>query len=173
MYEGDVCTGSVAGVIPKVLDRALHFPKLRPGAACPTSRGQLINTPAVVGPGFEHGAVGFTDGVASHYQRGVVGLEKSDVKGWLAFKSIWFSSPRYQGPWIVRAERLGSRGSIALIDGAMRAALVVPPGPTLNEFSRWRTAPQGTYVTTQGCYAFQIDGLKFSYVIVIRAVVAH
>ena len=48
--------------------------------------------------------------------------------------------------------------------------VVVPPGPTLNSDAGWRTAPGGTWVGTPGCYAWQIDGLTFSHVIIFEAV---
>jgi hypothetical protein len=46
----------------------------------------------------------------------------------------------------------------------------VPPGPTINDYSRNRTAPAGTYVLGPGCFAFQVDGKGFDEHIVVNAV---
>ncbi len=50
------------------------------------------------------------------------------------------------------------------------APLVVPPGPTLNSFFGYGTVPGGLFVKTPGCYAWQVDGLGFSEIIVAHAV---
>jgi hypothetical protein len=44
----------------------------------------------------------------------------------------------------------------------------MPPGPTLNSMDGWRAAPTETWLSSPGCYGWQVDGLTFSYVIVFR-----
>jgi hypothetical protein len=41
----------------------------------------------------------------------------------------------------------------------------------VNCLDGYREEPGGTYVRAPGCYAWQVDGLTFSEVIVVRAVV--
>lgn len=101
---------------------------------------------------------------------GNIGLLPSDTPGWFAFKSNWIVAPSYQGPIIVRAKRIDGPGRVALLGGAAPGPLVVPPGPTINDYSRTRTAPVGTYVAGPGCFAFQVDGNGFSEHIVVNAV---
>ena len=101
---------------------------------------------------------------------GVVDITTSDTPGWMAFKTIWYAVPSYQGPFLVRGEPLGGSGRIALLDGATVAPLVVPPGPTINTYSGYRTVVDGTYVTAPGCYGLQVDGTTFSEVVVLQAV---
>jgi len=101
---------------------------------------------------------------------GNVGLLASDTPGWFAFKTTWVVAPSYQGPIIVRAKRIDAPGRVALLGGAQPGALVVPPGPTINDYSGTRTAPVGTYVLSPGCFAFQVDGKGFNEHIVLNAV---
>jgi len=90
-------------------------------------------------------------------------INPTSAPPWLGLKTLWFSIPAYQGPFVIRAERLGRPGV---------APLVVPPGPTVNSGEGWREAPGGLWVRTPGCYAWQVDGLTFSEVIIVHAV-AH
>ena len=52
------------------------------------------------------------------------------------------------------------------------AELQLPPGRSNPDTSKggWRNWPSYTRVQTPGCYAYQVDGTNFSYVIVFRAV---
>jgi len=110
-------------------------------------------------------------GIARH---GIVDLiNPTSSPPWLGLKTLWFSLPAYQGPFVIRAKRLGRPGPAALGEtavGPVTVPLVVPPGPTLNSFGGYRTVPGGLFVRTPGCYAWQVDGLNFSEIIVVRAV---
>ena len=44
------------------------------------------------------------------------------------------------------------------------------PLPRHEHGQGWREAPGGLWVTTPGCYAWQVDGLTFSEVIMVQAV---
>ncbi len=104
-------------------------------------------------------------------RHGIVLLSSnSGVAGWLAFKTLWFSAPAYRGPFLIRAQRLDGQGPIAFGETPILSPLVVPPGETLNSHAGYRTAPGGTWVKAPGCYGWQIDGLNFSEVIVVDAV---
>jgi hypothetical protein len=101
---------------------------------------------------------------------GTVDLSWSDTPGWFAFKTLWIVAPAYQGPIIVRAKRIDGPARVAFLARASPGPLVVPPGPTVNDFHRTRTAPIGTYASVPGCFAFQVDGKGFHESIVIKAV---
>ena len=94
------------------------------------------------------------------------------MPGWLAFNTIWVSSPSYQGPFSVRAVRLDRSGPVALQGGARLASIVVPAGQNLNQLDGWRAVPDGTSVRGPGCYGFEVDTLHTSELIVIDAVAA-
>jgi hypothetical protein len=105
--------------------------------------------------------------------------------------------PSYNGPFVLRAARLGAKGPIEVQSGGTGQApgpgpLVVPAGPTINTYyTGWRpglvrdavtgrlvrtltgygyrTVPGGTWIKSPGCYAWQVDGRGFSDVIVMDA----
>jgi hypothetical protein len=97
-------------------------------------------------------------------------INPTSAPPWLGLKTLWFSPPAYQGPYIIRDERLGRPGPVALGEGPVVAPLVVPPGPTVNGGEGWREAPGGLWVKSPGRYAWQVDGLTFSEVIIVHAV---
>ena len=165
--EATQCFRVPAGPIPAALKRALHFPVLRAGQRCPATRGTLFNT-SYFG-GIAHGAAPVRVLVGN--RRGTADLiNPTSVPPWLGLKTLWFSLPSYQGPFVIRAKRLGRPGPVALGEGPVVGPLVVPPGSTFNSFSGWREVPGGLWVKSPGCYAWQVDGLGFSEIIVVRAV---
>jgi len=171
--ERSVCLPHAAGSIPAVLDRPLHLPRLRPGQACPASPGRPVNTAFFGGIALGIGPARVVIAGAGDLRHGVAVLvNPTSAPPWLGLKTLWFSSPAYQGPFIIRVKRLGRPGPVALGEGPAVAPLVVPPGPTINGGGGWREAPGGLWVMTPGCYAWQVDGLTFSEVIIVRAV-AH
>ncbi|HYY33022.1 MAG TPA: hypothetical protein VE693_05485 [Gaiellaceae bacterium] len=96
------------------------------------------------------------------------GFHPAGFRGWLALKTHFFSSPSYQGPFLVRATRLDHAGPIRLGATPTEAApLLVPRGAYAGP-AGWREVPYFTFVKTPGCYAWQIDGLTFSEIVVVR-----
>jgi len=136
--------------------------------AAPASRGTRFNTSQFGGVALGTGPVRV---LAGSTRRGIADLiNPTSAPPWLALKTLWFSLPAYQGPFIIRATRLGRPGPVALGEGPAMVPLVIPPGPTLNSFFGYRTVPGGLWVKSPGCYAWQVDGLGFSEIIVVRAV---
>jgi hypothetical protein len=162
------CIHIPTGPLPAALKHPLHFPALRAGQRCPTSRGTPFSTSDFAGMARGTGPVRVLVGGT---RRGIADLSNSSAPPWLALKTLWFSLPAYQGPFVIRAKRLGRPGPVALGEGPLVGPLVVPPGPTLNSYSSgYRTVPGGLWAKTPGCYAWQVDGLTFSEIIVVRAV---
>jgi hypothetical protein len=143
-----------------LLKRPLHFPVLRPGQLCPATHGTadgpirpiIAQQPPVIA------------------RRGIAYLAPTSAPPWLGIKTLWFSVPAYQGPFVIRAKRLDHSGPVALGGAPALAPLAVPSGPTTNSWNGWRTVPGGTWVKSPGCYAWQVDGLTFSEEIVVKAV---
>lgn len=174
--SASVCLNVPAGPIPAVLNRPLRFPALRPGQRCPQSHGS--SSPVTIaddtGTEFGNGLVRVLIGAS---RDGVAGLlAHTNTPPWLGFKTAWVSVPAYQGPFVIRAKRLGHPGPVSLGTPPAMAPLVVPPGPTIdtvqlsNGRPGYRTFLSVFWVRSPGCYAWQVDGLTFSEIIVIRAV---
>jgi hypothetical protein len=171
--ERAVCLPHAAGSIPSVLRRPLHLPTLRSGQRCPATHGHALSTPQFGGVAVGKGPVEaiIAEEPPRDARRGIGDLvSPTNTPPWLGFKTLWFSTPKYQGPFVIRAKRLGQPGPITMGEGPTAAFIVVPPGPTLNSSNGWREVPGGTWVKSPGCYAWQIDGLSFSEVIVVHAV---
>lgn len=175
--QPSVCWKVPTGPIPAVLGRPLHFPVLRPGQRCPASHGSPVTTSDFDGIALGKGPVRPVIANAGDLRHGVADLlTRTSAPPWLALKTLWFSVPAYQGPFVIRAKRLGHPGPVALGAGPTEAPIVVPPGPALNNAPLsngrpgYREAPGGLWVKSPGCYAWQVDGLKFSEIIVVHAV---
>src|SRR6516162_7870535 len=109
------CLHVPAGPIPAALEHRLHFPVLRPGQRCPASRGTRFNTSQFGGVALGTGPVRV---LAGSTRRGIADLiNPTSAPPWLALKTLWFSLPAYQGPFIIRATRLGRPGPVALGKG--------------------------------------------------------
>ena len=172
------CLNVPAGPIPAVLNRPLHFPVLRPGQRCPASHGSSgpVTIAGDIGTEFGNGPVHVLIRASRH---GVAGLlAHTNSPPWLGFKTLWFSVPAYQGPFVIRAVRLGHPGQVSLAGTPpAMAPIVVPPGPTIdtvplgNGRPGYRKVQSVFWVRSPGCYAWQVDGLTFSEIIVIRALV--
>lgn len=158
--------------LPPSLLRPLRLPLVKPGESCPTTSGHRVETVGFGGIALGTGQVEpliAADGDPLH------GVARLDLPsgGWYGFKTLWFTLPSYAGPVLVRAARIDGKGRVAFGEQPSIGHLVIPPGPTLNEASDgYRSAPGGTYVESPGCYAWQVDGLDFSYVLVFKAVQA-
>lgn len=148
----------------------MHLPVLRAGQQCPATDGQRVQAGGFAGIALGSGAVRVVVAAQGDLRRGVAELDGPSPEGWLTVKTLWFSTPAYEGPFVIRAQRLDGTGEVALGEPAITGPLVVPPGPTLNDIDGYRTAPGALWVKTPGCYGWQVDGLNFSEVVVVKAV---
>ena len=173
-WESQVCTPSDPSLpspfaaLPVALQRPFTPPTIQRGKPCPTTVGVPMTTPFFgqisaegSGPVRSAGAIG-DDGVVPVTPAG---------SGWYGFKTDWFSLPSYLGPWMIRGAQLDGTSPIIFGEQPTVSQLVVPPILTVNTVDGFREAPGGTYVRGPGCYAWQVDGLNFSYHIVFRAVI--
>jgi hypothetical protein len=156
------------GGLPPALVRPLKFPTVSPGTPCPTSAGAEVETLAFGGIALGRGdpvrPLGpfTTDGIAKD-------VSASMDPSWFGPKTLWYVVPAYQGPVLIRGSRLDGPGPVGFGEQPLVSALIIPPGPTLNEASDgYRTSPGGTYVMRAGCYGVQVDGTSFSYLIVLE-----
>ncbi|MDQ6948792.1 MAG: hypothetical protein M3256_21670 [Actinomycetota bacterium] len=157
--RGDSASAYCSQKLPAALMRPLHFPKIKLGASCPITSGHVVST-----VGFSVFALG-----KGPVYPGIAGGQLYAWSGgWFGFKTLWYVAPSYDGPVLIRGARIDGDGLVGFGESPFIGHLIIPPGPTLNEAADgYRTAPGGTYVTGPGCYAWQIDGLSFSDVIVV------
>jgi hypothetical protein len=163
--------------IPSSLRRPLRLPTVAPGGDCPTSSGRTYSNSQFAGIALGVGPVLPLIGVAQNRdagpaRQGILRVRPyADYPGdWLGVKTLWFSFPTYEGPIFLRGRQLDGTNPLAMgepptIDPEL------PAGPTVNGENGFREWPGGTWVKAAGCYAWQVDGLDFSYVIVFKAVV--
>ncbi len=128
------------------------------------------------------GPVRVSIGNAGDFPRGQVELGTGGPGHWYGLETIWFAMSGYNGPFVVRAARLGQPGPIEVQPGGSglgpgSGPLVVPTRPTVNSYPPpglgtyrgYRTVPGSTWVKSPGCYAWQVDGRDFSELIVFNA----
>lgn len=145
----------------KPLRRPLQLPSIRAGAACPRASSTRTGTGTTwpLGPGPAYPALGLN---------GVASLKDDLVKrGWYLYKTLWAISPRYRGPVLIRGGRVDGSGVLRFnfrLAREFRLHKLAPTAP-----SRWRHAPSHTALRGAGCYAFQVDGIGFSRVVVFAA----
>jgi hypothetical protein len=144
------------------LERPLHLPVLKPGAACPVSHADRSVDFASFGI-----AAGIGLGPAYPIMpRAVLFIQPAATLGsrvWGGQKVLWFVHPRYHGPVLVRGRRIDGSGLVRFNRGD-------PPGAELRMPAGTSERPSFTRLRAPGCYAYQIDGSSFSRVVVFRAV---
>lgn len=177
--EAGFCLGNPAGQVPDALrHRPLRFPVLHPGQPCPASSAHAIANPALIyGAALGPGPAQVVVEGAGDLTHGNADLLQSFTPAWRGSKTLWLIQPAYQGPILIRAQQLDGNGPIDInsaSDGPSLppAPLILPPGPTPNHIKGWREAPAGTWVKSSGCYGWQVDGLTFTEVIVVKFVCA-
>ncbi len=172
--EGFVCSAGDFETFypfPAALKRPLVLPLLSPGGSCPVSAAHPISTPAFGGVALGTGPARPLAAAPMNAAHAIL-LDRVQEQGWYAFKTLWFTEPSYQGPVRIRGARIDAPGAIAFGESPTLAELIVPPDGTVNGRDGWREAPGGTFVKTPGCYAWQVDGVGFSNIIVFSAVVS-
>lgn len=98
-------------------------------------------------------------------------------------KVLWIVDPKYIGPVIIRGANLVTRERLMLQANSQSGLQVAKtvPGPSgqvdfylelhipQSPKANWRSLPSYSYPPTQGCWAWQVDGLSFNEVIPFRA----
>jgi hypothetical protein len=147
------------------LRRQLRLPRDARGASCPRSRSTRA-APRVgwtLGPGPAYPVIGSANGIA--------GLKDDLVKsGWYLHKTLWAISPLYRGPLLIRGDRIDATGALRF-QSSLSSELKLHRLPAATR-SRWRYVPSYTALRGAGCFAFQVDGARFSVVIVFEATTA-
>lgn len=164
-------TAAADTVVDSLLARPLRLPTVPAGGACPVS-GVTVRSPVAqeadarglgTGPLYP---ITFYIGEDATLR---LGQRTPGPDGLYALKAVWATDASYQGPVVVRVGRLdgAGRGVVSLLydESASRGDAVVF---TLSGYPA--DFPSFTSVSGPGCYAYQIDGLNFSEIIVFRVV---
>jgi len=150
----------------RALHRPLHIPHLEPGAACPTSPIQRAEALNPTFGGYVLGRAGpvyggaFSPDAVVHYANTQV------ESGWYGFKVLWIVRPKYRGRVLIRGRQLDGAN---LIGFRSRAELRIGSWGTAAQAPGWGMRASTEWVRAPGCYGFQIDGRRFSKVLVFRA----
>lgn len=149
------------------LQRPLTTPTISSTSACPTAapKGDLRRR-GWAGPAWGPGPaypVGLGDGPVLHYLDPIPRSSEFFGSAWFGNKVLWFIDRKtYRGPVLIRGRQLDGPSLLRFERGR------IPPRE-LRLSATTRENPSYTRVRAPGCYAYQVDGLGFSYTIVFRA----
>jgi hypothetical protein len=150
------------------LHRPLHIPHLQRGAKCPRSRGGRAApaTGYTIGRGPVYPVLGFSDPPPD--PRGVIHFRDGHWRwGWDWLKTLWAFDPRYGGPVLIRGRGLDGTSPIHFFISPRRYVELRFPA---HKKRRWTYQPSDSGFRHPGCYAFQIDGMSFSRVVIFKVV---
>jgi hypothetical protein len=157
------------------LHRPLHLPRVAPGGACPVSSvnrhvaWSRINI--FGGSGIGPGPVFPGLGSGGH----ITVTQDTQYGGpWLGTKVFWYVLPSYRGPVLLRGRQLDGQHIMGF-----NGTRTPKPELRIHEYDTvaWsgqppgsRGVPSGVRVLAPGCYGVQMDGTRFSRVVVLEIV---
>jgi hypothetical protein len=142
--------------------RPLKLPAMT-AQGCPVDAIHDVSGWPVLGPGPFY-PVGLAPDAVLHYGK------FPDGGPWEGDKVLWIAPPDFMGRALIRGGQLDGPNEVRFEEGAnpdteMRLDTTLYPQP-----GQWYNRPSYTRVRgSPGCYAYQVDGLDFSYTIVFRA----
>jgi hypothetical protein len=148
------------------LRRPLRIPHVAAGAPC---RASPIRRASKVAAGLGGYLLGEGPVLATFPPDGVLHYAGSDpLGGWFEDKVLWVVPRGHVGRVLIRGRR---------VDGVGRVRFGLGPSPAAElKIDPWgygsagvQSKPTSTRVAGPGCYGYQVDGPRFSRVIVFRA----
>lgn len=155
---------------------SLQLPELNQGGRCPTTHGRRYANRQFGGIVLGSGPVRpliapNRKSDAGAATRGILRFRRSPERpGLHSVKTLWFAEPRYRGPVLIRGRQLDGSHKVRFGEVPSLVDPFLPAGPTMNGANGFREWPGATWLVAPGCYAWQIDGRGFSYMIVFEAV---
>ena len=167
--------------------RPLHMPTGTPGTPCPTAHGHLLATGEgiAVGSGPLYALLGQlqSTGADQRQRQGILQYVDAQAygtgaRGWGGMKVLWVIDVHYSGPVLIRGHQVDGPHDVRFnggLDQLYNTDVLSPPLPALRLLgpppeTNW---PSQTRLQGPGCYAYQVDGLTFSEVIVFQAVLVQ
>ncbi len=157
------------------LRRPLHIPMLQPGEKCPASPangtlGQRGNADFGAAPAFGPGPAYVTlegaSGLAVLTLAWPIAGANQPYAEWAGTKALW-TIPRFAGPVLIRGRRIDGAGPLGFDLGPSWTWTVLPELKLAGPMSSLH--PAATFVKAAGCYAYQVDTARSSYLIVFEA----
>lgn len=163
-------------------DRPLRLPTLAAGAACPATRGQFVNHNIGVAVGLSpvyalYNVGSPAEGVLRYSAAAAFGSASS---AWGGQSVFWAIRPEAYGPVLVRGRQVDGPNALRFnggVDqqnyvGSWSAAPLLPELRLLGSYDAVSWFYWGSFMrlSAPGCYAYQVDGLTFSYVFIFQAV---
>jgi hypothetical protein len=156
------------------LHRALHVPTLAPGSACPVSATRTVRldarqgTNGLAGPGPAYPSLS-SPGAVEFFYPPLQQQVDFYGSGWGGNKVLWWVARSYRGPVLIRGRQLGGPHLVRFDRGVPPAREIrIPPYAGGYYRIHARDRPSYTRLDAAGCYAYQIDGLGFSRLIVFE-----
>jgi hypothetical protein len=177
----DACSSglsSCTGAVPDGLRRPLHTPRLAPGAPCPVTRTRAMMSflGPVVGPGPVYPVLTVDASGSMMFDPPRAGQSIFPGSEWGGQKVLWAAAPRYAGSVLIRGRELDGPRAVGFDDDRVpfdEMQLLAAGATSSAEPTGWREWPSYTRLRVGGCYAYQVDGVSFSTVIVFRAASSH
>ncbi len=156
------------------LHRPLHVPTLAAGSSCPVSVTRPVRldarqgTNGLAGPGPAYPSLSAPGAVEFVYPPLQQQLDFYG-SGWGGNKVLWWVARSYKGPVLIRGRQLDGPHLVRFDRGVPPAREIrIPPYAGAYYRIRARDRPSYTRLEAAGCYAYQIDGVGFSRVIVFQ-----
>jgi hypothetical protein len=142
--------------------RTLNLPTLAPGQRCPRASGASVNPN--VGTALGDGPL-YPVGLGTD---GILRIGGRAEGGWYFGKVLWVASPRYADRHaLIRGHQIDGPNELRFENGSDPPRELRFDGSGLGD--GWRHQPSYTRLRAPGCYAYQIDGIGLSTVIVFEA----
>lgn len=172
-----ICRQGKFDVLWDVLRRPLHVPTIAAGSLCPTtaasSRGTLGQLTGELGSSPAWGTGPAYPFIHDASEAPVITFRLPPQPGWGSEwggdKVIWLSSSAYGGPLLVRGRQLDGPNEVRFENGSpgFTAQGALNPATELR-FESGGGHPATTRLRAPGCYAYQLDGVGFSRLIVFE-----
>jgi len=171
--EPQDCHSAPPGTAPATVWRPLRLQADPSRQSCPVTRGHYVKTGGFSGVALGDSSVRplIAEAGREKIERGTIVFRPPAMGGWRQVKTLWFAAPAYTGPVILRGQRTDRAGKLAFGDEPNVGSLVLPPlGYEVNNTYGYRGWPGATWVRAPGCYAWQVDTLAYSKIIVFKAI---
>ena len=159
-------TASAGAVDPFVkLHRPLRVPHIAAGARCPVTPARTVSTSVLVGTGPVYPFGGFPELTFTYPP------QPDEIwygSAWSGNKILWLGRRSYRGPVLIRGRQLDGPHELRFGPGIAPARELRLHIVAVSR-SGWRNWPSYTRLRAEGCYAWQVDGMTFSRLIVFRA----
>ncbi|HUG16810.1 MAG TPA: hypothetical protein VMM78_17520, partial [Thermomicrobiales bacterium] len=151
---------SEAAMWQQLRSRPFVAPPLAPDGSCGQSEEFRLGQEPI-----------YVQGEISHAETNRSYSARAGSNNFARYKVVWYASPAYDGSALVRGQQLDGNHTVRFdfetsIDREADELKLISTYLTPN--GDWRTWHGAIVVPAPGCYAMQVDGLDFSYTIVIE-----